>query len=71
MSKVKKLSKKEHRDLFDRVDQEGFAYYMLHYGPDLDAIERLGFNKEEVEAAIKLFDAIEEKINEGQDLDEN
>lgn len=50
-------------DLWAKVDSEGFGYYMLHYGPDLNLIASLGFNKEEVEKAIKLFKAIEQKID--------
>lgn len=60
-----KLSKQEHADLADKVDVEGFGYYMLSYGPDLDAIERLGFDRKKVEDAIELMNEIEIAINEG------
>lgn len=63
----KPLSKKELADLWCKVDSEGFGYYMLFYGPDLDAIERLGFNRSEVESAIKILKDISEKISEGEE----
>jgi hypothetical protein len=65
MSKqVKTLSTTEHINLWHKVESEGFAYYMLDYGPDLKAIEKLGFNIKEVKDAINLFAKIESKIDE-------
>lgn len=66
----KKVSNKELAELWVKVDSEGFGYYMMHYGPDMDLIERLGFDKSEVQAAIDLFEKIEEKINEGEEFAE-
>lgn len=63
---MRKPSKKELADLWCHVDNEGFGYYMLQYGPDLALIERMGFDRKQVEAAIKLFSAIEDKIMEGE-----
>ena len=60
---MKKLSKRERADLWYAVDNEGFGYYMLHYGPDLNAIERLGFDLKEVEAAIEVFRKVETAIH--------
>lgn len=61
-----KLSRKKHAELFLNMDSEGFGYYMLHYGPDIQAICKLGFLKDDVENAIKLFIRIEEAICEGE-----
>jgi len=60
------ITKKEHYKLFCKVDSEGFGYYMLHYGADLNKIEQLGFNREDVKNAIKLFKQLEEKIYQGE-----
>lgn len=62
------LSQKDHGDLWSKVCSEGFGYYMLHYGPDLKSIEKLGFNKKEVETAIKLFREIENEIGKGEEF---
>lgn len=64
------LSKKKHAELWAHVDNEGFGYYMLHYGPDLKAIEALGFPQDQVKAAIELFEKIEAKINEAEEFAE-
>lgn len=71
MKKLKPLSKKELGELFSKVDSEGFGYYMIDYGPDLEALERLGFNKSEVEKAIKLMSEIQDKIMEGEEYAED
>lgn len=63
VKKKKPLSKKEHIQLFHKVENEGFDYYMMHYGPDLEAIERLGFDSFKVEEAIELLKDIQEQIN--------
>lgn len=65
---AKKLSKKAHGDLWATVDNEGFGYYMLDYGPDLKAIEKLGFNRQELQKAIEMFKNIRSKINEGEEF---
>jgi len=59
-----KKQKQQLGDLWCRIDNEGFGYYMLHYSPNLDLIANLGFNKEELQKAIRLFKTIETKINE-------
>lgn len=64
--KLKVITKQEHFDLWSKVDNEGFGYYMMYYGPDFELIEKLGFNKVEVEKAIELFKSIEDKIQEGE-----
>ena len=64
MSKKKKPSKKDLAQLWCSVENEGFGYYMLQYGPDLDLIERMGFDRKELEAAIKLMSAVEEAIDD-------
>ena len=66
MKKLKKLSDKEHYELFQKVDNEGFDYYMLYYGPELDLIERLGFDKKEVKNAINIFKKIHSEILKGE-----
>lgn len=72
MKKLKKLTRKEHGELFAKVDSEGFGYYMLQYGPDIDAIERLGFDRKEVERAIEVLSAVENEIMKGEEYaDEN
>lgn len=65
------LSKKDHYDLACKADNEGVSYYLMHYGPDMEAIEKLGFKKEEVDAAIKLFSELENAIMEGLDFYED
>lgn len=66
--KLKPLSKQEHAELWSKVDSEGFGYYMLQYGPDMDAIERLGFNRKEVEIAINTLSRVEEEIMRGEEF---
>jgi len=65
---MRKLTKQEQIDLWSKVDAEGFGYYMLDYGPDLGLIERMGYNKQEVEKAIKLFSAIQYDIMSFEEL---
>lgn len=67
MKKLKPLTKKERGELYCKVDSEGFGYYMLQYGPDLEAIERLGYDRKEVEKAIELLSAIETSIMAGEE----
>lgn len=67
--KLKPLSQSEHAELAAKVDHEGFHYYMTNYGPDMDAIARLGFDVKEVEMAVDLLDRLESKIYEGLDYD--
>jgi hypothetical protein len=71
MAKVKKVTKKEKVQLFGMVDNEGFGYYMLDYGPDLKLLERLGFNRNEVEKAIKLLSDIQELIVSFEELSDD
>lgn len=59
---MKKLTKQEKLDLYHKVDNEGFGYYMFSYGPDLKLMERMGYDKKELEAAIKLLSSVEEDI---------
>lgn len=67
-TKIKPLTKQEWGDLFAKVDSEGFGYYMLSYGPDLESIERLGFDRKAVEAACDLLGRVETKIMEGEEF---
>lgn len=69
--KKKQLSKREHFELWAKVDSEGFGYYMFDYGPDLDAIERLGFDRKELEAAISLLSRVQDKVMEGDSFCED
>ncbi len=64
------LSRKKHVELWVHVENEGFGYYMLYYGPDMEALVKLGFNAKKIEEAIKLFKNIEAKINEAQEFEE-
>ncbi len=56
--------KQDLEDLACKIDMEGFGYYMMEYGPNLDLIEKLGFDKQEVQKAIDLFIKIEAQIME-------
>lgn len=64
MSKKRKINQTDLIDFANGVDNEGIGYYMIHWGPDLDVIENLGFDREEVENAIQLFREIESKAEE-------
>ena len=59
------MNEEERMELASIVDNEGFGYYMLHHGPDLQAIESLGFDRAKVEEAISLLREIEDAIMEG------
>lgn len=61
MSK-KTITHEEHEELYFKVDNEGFEYYMLHYGPDIDLICKLGFEKEKVLECLELLRDIESAI---------
>jgi hypothetical protein len=65
---MKKLTHRELIDLWAQVENEGFGYYMMYYGPDLNAIEKLGFDRLAVIQAIKLFKDIEKEINKAEEL---
>jgi len=65
-----KPTKAELIDIWYRVESEGFGYYMMYYGPDLELLERMGFDKQKIKEAIKLFAEIKEKISEGEKLAE-
>jgi hypothetical protein len=71
----KKLKKPTDKELYElwvqACENEGFGYYMLDYGPDLDLIEKIGFDREEIEAAIHLFRKLQEKIMSFEELGEN
>lgn len=60
--KKKKPTKQELADLWCKVDNEGFGYYMLQYGPDLDLLERMGFDSKKIKEAIETFSEIEQAI---------
>lgn len=64
-----KLSKIKHNELANKVEYEGFWYYMTEYGPDLKSISKLGFSKDDVEDAIELLSRVEMAIIEGLDED--
>lgn len=66
---MKPVTDKERVNLWNVVENEGFGYYMLYYGPDLKLIERMGFNRKEVKAAIKLFSAIQMEIRKAEKLE--
>lgn len=66
---LKPLSDREKLDLWGAVDWEGFGYYMLHYGPDMDAIERMGFDRKKVEEACLLLKEIETEIMSYEEID--
>lgn len=68
MKRKNNLTDQEKRQIWAHVDNEGFGYYMMHWGPDLNAIERMGFNRKKVEAAIKLFEEIESEIDTYEEL---
>lgn len=67
--KLKPLTNKEYYQLAQKVDSEGFGYYMFHYGPDMKVIERLGFDIKKVEEAIEVLAELEEKIFKGLEVD--
>lgn len=62
----KKITKKEHANLYSNVENEGFGYYMFQYGPDIKTICKLGFDEKELKAAIKLLSSVEEEIYKGE-----
>lgn len=70
MSKSK-LSKKECAALYYKVESEGFGYYLFDYGPDIEVISKLGFDKEKVIEAIKLLRQVQEKIYEAEEYAED
>lgn len=48
--------------LYCKVERHGFGYYMINYGPDLDLLQEMGFDKKKVKKAIALFKEIQEEI---------
>lgn len=69
--KLKKPTIQELQDLAAKVESEGFGYYMLQYGPDLDLIERMGYNRKQIEDAIALFEKLDNEIQEVLDNGDN
>lgn len=67
MSK-KNVTDNEKVNLWQSVNSEGFGYYMLQYGPDLNLIERLGYSRDELDKAITLFSKIEREIMSFENL---
>lgn len=63
------ITKKDHINLWNHVESEGFGYYMLHYGPDLKTIAKLGFDKDELEKACKLLHKVERAIYEAEEFE--
>lgn len=70
VKKLKPLSPQEHYELAANVDNESFFYYMAFYGPDMKAIERLGFDPKEVKNAVNYLVKVEEKISKGLDYED-
>lgn len=64
-----KLTNVEYYEFAQKVDNEGFFYYMAHYGPDWDVIKKLGFKKKEVKAAIDLLKDLESKSFAGLEVE--
>lgn len=62
--KLKAPTNEELKDLWYAVEGEGFGYYMLDYGPDLDLIERMGYNREELDAALALLGQLQDEIRD-------
>lgn len=58
------ISKEKREDLFYKVDNEGFGYYMTQYGPDLDVIAKLGFDEKQLSDLCDLMSEVEEAISE-------
>lgn len=46
-------SKKIASDLFFKMASEGVSYYFTSYGPDYEALSKLGFDVEKIKEAIK------------------
>jgi len=53
----KELTDKEKQvlasDIFYKMDSEGPSYYFTSYGPDYEALEKLGFNIDKIKEAVK------------------
>lgn len=64
MNKLKPITKKEHEDLAAKVENEGFGYYMLDYGPDLTLIERMGFDRKKLDEALVLLGQVKDAIDD-------
>lgn len=69
--KLKPLTKKEHYDLFCKVDSEGFDYYLMYYGPDLDLIERLGFDRDRLLEVVDFLRVLKREINVAESFSED
>lgn len=65
--KQTKPTKRELADLWCKVDNEGFGYYMLYYGPDWELIGRMGFD---VEVLKKACDELRKLGSAISDLEE-
>lgn len=61
-------TKEELIDLFYKVDDEGFGYYMFCYGPDWDLIERMGFDISVLKASVKELKKLEVAIQELEEI---
>lgn len=66
---MKKLTNTEFYEIAQKVDNEGFFYYMAYYGPDYNAIKKLGFDVKSVEEAVKLLVKLDAKFTEGLDVE--
>lgn len=65
------ITKREHIDLYNKCETEGgILGGYADYGVDLNAIEKLGFNKKEVASAIILLEEVQSKIYDAENLED-
>lgn len=62
------LTKEEAEELFHTIDNEGFGYYLTNYGPDINLLVKLGFDKEELTKLIQNLSQLENATYELEEL---
>lgn len=64
----KSITEDEHLDLLDKVKGEGgVAAYLTEGTPDLELLEKLGFDPKKIKAMIELLEEIEERVFEAEE----
>lgn len=66
MTKKEKMKLAE--ELFYRIDNEGLSYYFTQYGPDLESLEKLGFDMDRIKKAMDNLDYLNEVFSDLEDM---
>ncbi len=57
-------------DLFYKMDSEGVSYYFTSYGPDYDALKKLGFDVDKIKKAVESANYLDTVFSEIEEMAE-